>query len=209
MGLAQLQHRNEGGHHLRAAPVAPEQGAEPGDPQMDQPLNDLGGLFGHRIGLPAHNALKSGHRRGQLVVRAGQNIPHGFPQILPWVDVAVGPVGLEGLGGLCDKVPAIAELLVQQGDDLFDFQIVFVALMGLQGGNELFHLAHGLLVVDGQEHPGLDIHQMGGHGNKLTGYLQIQLLALVHPGQVLVQDQGDLDVLDLHFVFAQQVQNKV
>ena len=81
--------------------------------------------------------------------------------------------------------------------------------MGLQGGNELFHLAHGLLVVDGQEHPGLDIHQMGGHGNKLTGYLQIQLLALVHPGQVLVQDQGDLDVLDLHFVFAQQVQNKV
>ena len=125
------------------------------------------------------------------------------------MDVAVLLVGLEGFRLLGEKVPAVGVPLVQLGDHLFDLQVILVALVGLQGGDELFHLAQGLLVVDGQEHPGLDIQQLGGHGDKLAGHLQVQLLALVHPGQVLVQNQGDLDVLDLHFIFAQQMENQV
>ena len=81
--------------------------------------------------------------------------------------------------------------------------------MGLQSGDELFHLAHGLLVVDGQQHPGLDVHQVGGHGYELAGYLQVKLAALIHPLHILVQDEGDLDILDLQLVLAQQVEDQV
>ena len=49
VGLAQLQHRQEGGHHLGAAAVALEQGAEPGDPGPEQPADDLPCLFRHRV----------------------------------------------------------------------------------------------------------------------------------------------------------------
>ena len=125
------------------------------------------------------------------------------------MDIAVGPVRLNGLRHFGDEVSPIAVPPVQQGGDLLDFQIVLIALVLLQAGNELLHLAQGLLVVDGEEHPRLDIDQLGGHGDKLAGYLQVHLLAGGHPGQILVQDQRDLNVLDLHLVFAQQVKDQV
>ena len=81
--------------------------------------------------------------------------------------------------------------------------------MLLQRGHQLFQFGEGLLIVDGQQHAGLDIDQLGRHGDELAGYLQVQLPPLVHPGQILVQNEGDLNVLDLHLVFAQQVKDQV
>ena len=86
---------------------------------------------------------------------------------------------------------------------------MLLSLVGLQGRNELFQLGQCLLVVDGQQHPGLDIHQVGSHGYKLAGNLQIQLPSPVHPGQILVQDQGELNVLYLHLVFGQQMEDQI
>ena len=50
---------------------------------------------------------------------------------------------------------------------------------------------------------------MGGHGHKLAGHLQVHLLAPVQIGQILVQDQGNGDVLYLDFILAQQKQDQV
>ena len=125
------------------------------------------------------------------------------------MNVLIALLGGGGLRGLGDVVPAVQPPLVQLVHHRFDLQIVLVALAGLQGRDQLFHLGKSLLVVDGQEHPGLDIHQMGGHSHKLTGDFQVQLPAAVHPLQVLFQNQGDLDVLNLHLVFTEQVEDQV
>ena len=125
------------------------------------------------------------------------------------MDVAVYLIGLDRLGHLGQVVPANLITAVQGGDHRFDLQIIFVALVGLQGGDELFHLAHGLLVVDGQQHPGFDIHQVGSHGDKVAGNLQVQLPPLIHPLHVLVQNEGNLNVLDFQLVLAQQVEDQV
>ena len=84
-----------------------------------------------------------------------------------------------------------------------------MALVGLQGGNELFHLREGLLVMDGQEHPGFNENKLGRHGHELAGHFQIEFLAPLHPGQILLQDHRDLDILDLHFIFAQKMEDKI
>ena len=97
----------------------------------------------------------------------------------------------------------------QHTGDTFDALITLLVLVFLQGRHELLHLAQSLFVVDGEEHAGLDVHQMGGHDDKLTGHLQVQPLPLFHPLQVLVQKQGDGDVPDFDFVFTQQVENEV
>ena len=84
-----------------------------------------------------------------------------------------------------------------------------MALVLLQGGDELLHLGEGLLIVDGEKHSGLDEYQLGRHGYKFAGHLQVQLLALVHPVHVLVQNHRNLDVLDLHLVLGQQAEDQV
>ena len=176
---------------------------------MEQPLEQFRSLFRHGVGLPPHDALEGGYRRGQLVVCAAQHRLDGPAQVLLWVDIAVAPVRTNRLRRLGKAVPAHAVLLVQLRDHLPNLQIALIPLVGLQGGNELLHLAQSLLIVDGQQHPGLDIDQVGGHGDKLAGHLQIQFLPLGHPLEVLVQDQSDLDVLDLHFVFIQQMEDQI
>ena len=98
--LAQLQYCDKGGHHLRTAPAAPEQGPEPGHSQVEQPLDQLRRLFRHGIGLPPHDALKGGHRRGQLVVCTAQHRLHRPLQVLLGVDIAVGPVRADRLRSL-------------------------------------------------------------------------------------------------------------
>jgi hypothetical protein len=84
-----------------------------------------------------------------------------------------------------------------------------VALVLLQRSNQLFHLRRRLFVLNGQQHAGFDIHKVRRHGDKLTGNLQIKLLPLVHPLDVLVENEGNLDILDFHFIFAEQVQNQI
>ena len=172
-------------------------------------MDDLPRFIGHGVWLPAHNALEGGHRRRQLVVQPAQHGGHGLQQVRPVVDVAVNLIGLDRLGLLGQIVPADLVAAVQGGGHRLDLQIILIALVGLQGGDELLHLADSLLVVDGEEHAGLDINQVGGHGHKVAGHLQVQLLPPVHPLHVLVQDEGDLDVLNLQLVFAQQVEDQV
>ena len=125
------------------------------------------------------------------------------------MDVAVAPLGLKGLRLLHHQVPAIAIAAVQLRHHSLDLQIVLAALVGLQSGDQLLHLAQGLLVLNGQQHPRFDKNQLGGHGDELAGYLQIHLLAFLHPDQILIQDQRDLNVPDLHLIFAQQVQDQI
>ena len=50
---------------------------------------------------------------------------------------------------------------------------------------------------------------MSGHGDELAGYLQIHPLALLQIRLVLIQDQGDGDVLYLDLILAQQVQDQI
>ena len=116
-----------------------------------------------------------------MVVHPLQHIGDGSEEVVWLVLIAVELVDGKMLGTLGDVVPAVEIAFPQLGGHSLDLQIAFLALVLLQGGNELFHLAHSLLVVDGQEHPGLDIHQVGGHGDKLAGYVQVQRLAPVHP----------------------------
>ena len=120
------------------------------------------------------------------MVHPGQHRRHGTQQILRLVDVAVGPINRQGLGHLGNIVPADGVAVGQLWHDGLDLGKVFVALVLLQRGNELFHLGEGLLVVDGEQHPRLDEHQVGRHGDKLARHLQIQPLALIHPLQILV-----------------------
>ena len=65
----------------------------------------------------------------------------------------------------------------------------------LQGADQLGHFAFGLLVLYGEQHPGFDKHQLGGHGGKLAGYLQIHPLPPLQILQILLQNKGDGDVL--------------
>jgi hypothetical protein len=143
---------------------------------VHQPLDQLRRLVGDGIGLPANNALKGAHRRRQLVVRALQHRRHGPPQVLPAVDVAVGPADRQVLRYLGDVIPADGVAIGQLPRYRLDLQIVLMALVRLQRSDELLHLAEGLLVVDGQQHPGLDKDQLGSHRHKVAGHFQIQCL---------------------------------
>ena len=91
-----------------------EQGAEPGDPGPEQPADDLL-PFRHGVWLPPHDALKGRHWGRQLVVRPGQDRQNSLFQVLPVVDIAVGPVRLNGLRHFGDEVSPIAVPPVQQG----------------------------------------------------------------------------------------------
>ena len=79
----------------------------------------------------------------------------------------------------------------------------------LQGPDQGVHLALGFLVLQIQQHTGLNEHQLGCHGDELAGNLQIHPLALFQIRLVLLQDQRDGDVLYLYFIFSQQVQYQI
>ena len=61
----------------------------------------------------------------------------------------------------------------------------------------------------GQQHFRLDQHQMGCHGDKLTGDLHIQPLHFFQICQILFQNGGNGYILDLDLVFTQQCENNV
>ena len=50
---------------------------------------------------------------------------------------------------------------------------------------------------------------MGGHRDKLAGHLKVELLSFFDPVQILIQDQRDLDILDLHLVFTEQMKDQI
>ena len=61
----------------------------------------------------------------------------------------------------------------------------------------------------GQQHLGLNQHQVGGHGDKLAGNLHIQPLHLVQIGQILLQYGRDGHILNLNPILTQQQENNV
>ena len=65
------------------------------------------------------------------------------------------------------------------------------------------------LLGGGQEHFGLDEHQVGRHGDKLAGDLHIQPLHLVQISKILFQNGGDGHILDLDLIFAQKQENNI
>ena len=106
------------------------------------------------------------------------------------------------------QVPVI--MLTAKGEEQdelhgFDLGVVFIAAPLLQGLDQSVHLTLRLFVLNGQQHSGLDVNQMGSHGNKLAGYFQVHLLALGEPLEILVTDQRNGDVLDFHLIFAQKI----
>ena len=66
-----------------------------------------------------------------------------------------------------------------------------------------------LLLGGGQKHLGFDQHQVGGHGNELTGNLHIQPLHFVQISQILLQNRRNGHVLNFYFILAQQQKNHV
>ena len=79
----------------------------------------------------------------------------------------------------------------------------------LQRLDQGIHLALRFFVLDGQQHTGLDVHQMGCHRHKLTGHLQIHLLTALQPTDILVANQRNRDILDLHLILAQKEQDQI
>ena len=97
----------------------------------------------------------------------------------------------------------------QLGGDSLDLRVVLAAAPLLQGFDKQVHLTLGLLVLDGQKHPGFDEHELGGHGDKLAGHLQVHPLPPLQVLQILVQDQGDRNVRNLYLIFRQQVEDQI
>ena len=176
---------------------------------MLQPAQDLPGLALHGIGLVADDIAECAHRRRQRPLRPAPDLRHGQHQITGLVGILIDLAPLDGLGipgeDVAAELPHGAQLRCQG----LHLDVMLTAAPFLQGLDQGVHLALGLGILNREKHPGLEIHQMGCHGDKLAGHFQIQLLPLFQPAEILVADQGDGDVLDLHFVFAQQKQNKI
>ena len=124
--------------------------------------------------------------------------------------VAVGLVRLIGLRALGKQAEAQLIARAQLLCGLLDLLIGILPLPLLQGFDELVHLALRFFLLGfGQEHACLDVHEVGRHGDELAGDLHIHPLHFIQIGQILLQNGGDLDILDLYFIFAQQQEDDV
>ena len=65
------------------------------------------------------------------------------------------------------------------------------------------------LLLLGQEHPALDDHQGGGHHDELAGHVDVQRAHLLKVGQILRGDAADGDVVDVHLLLANEVEEEV
>ena len=151
------------------------------------------------------DALEGGAGRRQGPLRPALDLGHGQDQVRRCLVVLVDLSPLHRLRRTGEDIPSEFSHGLQPGGHGLHLGVVLVALPLLQRGDQGIHLALGLLIFNGEKHPGLDVHQLGGHGDELAGHLQIHLLPPGQPRHVLVADQGDGDVLDLHFVLAQQI----
>ena len=203
------RHRHKRGHQLAAAAAAPEQQQKPGDAAFFQPPDDLLGLLLHGIGLPPDDLVKGPQRRRFRLAPAVGDLLHGDDQVggLLVVFIYLAPLHRLGVPGQ-DAAAKLAHGAQQLRQAAYP-GIGLAPLALRQGLDQGVHLVFGLLILQGQEHPGLDIHQVGSHGHKLAGHLQIHLLAPVQIRQILVQNQGNGDILYLDFILAQQEQDQV
>ena len=103
------------------------------------------------------------------------------------------------------ELPHRAERLRQQ----LDAKVRVLLRPLLERGDELVHLALRLLILEREQHPRLDVHQMCRHCDELARDLEIELLSLLEIGEVLVQDERDGNVLNFYFIFRQQEEDEV
>ncbi len=60
-----------------------------------------------------------------------------------------------------------------------------------------------------QQRPRLDVDQRGRHDQELTRHIQIHLLHQIDVLEVLVRDEGDRNVVDVHLMLLDEVQQQV
>jgi hypothetical protein len=60
-----------------------------------------------------------------------------------------------------------------------------------------------------QQHPGLDLHQGSRHHQELAGNVEIQLLHQVQVIEILLGDDGDLNVVHVHLVLLDQMNEQI
>ena len=60
-----------------------------------------------------------------------------------------------------------------------------------------------------QQHPRLDIEKCRCHHQELADHIQVFLIHLPNVLHVLVRDLGDRDIIDIHFVFFDQMKKKI
>ena len=61
----------------------------------------------------------------------------------------------------------------------------------------------------GQQQGTFHLHQMGGHVNELAGNLHAVILQVTDGGRVLVDEFHDVDIIEVHLIFAHQVQQQI
>ena len=91
-----------------------------------------------------------------------------------------------------------------------DLLVGLLVLPLAKGADQNFHVALGLFLLGlGEEHARFDVHEMGGHGDEFAGDLHVHALALVEPGKVLLENGGDVHVLNFNFIFAEQQEDDI
>ena len=136
-----------------------------------------------------NDVLKSGPGRRQGPLRPAADLCHSQDQVPGFLGVQIDLAPLHGFRVPGENIPA---KLLHGSKPLghgLDLGIVLIAAPLLQRLDQGVHFALGFRVLNGQQHAGLDVHQMRGHGDKFTGHIQIHLLALGKPLQILVADQ--------------------
>ena len=134
----------------------------------------------------------------------------GPQKVLHIVLIPVAAHLFQGLRLLCKQAPAdfISGLQLRHGQTNLLHGLPAAALD--QSLTQQVQLILCLLLLGGGEkHLCLDQHQMGGHGDKLTGDLHIQPLHLIQVGKVLLQNGCNGDILNLDLVLAQQQKNHI
>ena len=60
-----------------------------------------------------------------------------------------------------------------------------------------------------QQHPRLDVNERGRHDEELAGHVEVQFLHQVEVVEILLRDQRDRNVVDIHLVLLDQVQQQI
>ena len=156
-----------------------------------------------------HNVPEGRPGRRQLPLRTALKLRHRQNQVSRLVAVLIDLATLHRLRTAGHNVPAKFAQRLQSLAHSLDLCVFFIAPPLLQGLKQRIHFTFGLLILNGQQHPGLEIHQMRRHNDKFAGHLQIHFLSLLQPHNVLVADQGNGNILYFQLIFPQKKQNQI
>ena len=207
--MIRLRHSSSTAINVATSSPAAKQQQKPRNAARLQPPDDLLGLLLHGIGLPLDNLVKGTQRRRLRLPPPVRHLLHGDDQIPGPLVVFIHLAPFHGLRGPGQDAAAELAHRPQQLRQTAHPGIGLAPLPLRQRLNQGIHLVFGLLILQGQEHPCLDIHQVGSHGHKLAGHLQVHLLAPVQIRQILVQNQGNGDILYFDLILTQQEQDQV